>query len=344
MLAVLLSLSASADFGPHVAAITSESFARDVERRDNMTVWLLMFHGANCPMCKQIIPEFVEAARAAVGMARFGQVDSGAELALALRYKVVALPTFIVFHPRGKVVGPFRELRTAQAIVKFATEKIPDLSEKVTRRWIAVSNLKAAILFTEKAKAPPLWRAIACNFSSTLVRVGVSANATLDAAFGVIRKPTVLFVDGERRVAYEGPIAYQALRESIMQFFGGAITPTPAPTPTPRPLVRRLVSVDDFNEECKGKRRFCVIHGAQEIGGEFLEAAKRYGTDPLNFFVCGADCPLEFAKSGLWVIHHRRDAAVKFDGIDEIDLHLQRVIDASVVFQPLARLVGSEGP
>jgi thiol-disulfide isomerase/thioredoxin len=163
MLALLFLLSSSFDFGPNIVAITSEVFSRDVERRNNKTVWLLMFHGENCPMCKQIIPEFIEASHVAAGMVKFGQVDSSAELMLALRYKVVALPTFIVFHPRGKVVGLFRELRTAQAIVKFAIDLIPDFSTTVIADWISLSNLKATVLFGQKVKNPPLWEAIACN-------------------------------------------------------------------------------------------------------------------------------------------------------------------------------------
>jgi thiol-disulfide isomerase/thioredoxin len=339
MILSLFALSSSIDFGPHVAAITSERFAREVERRDNKTVWFLMFHGANCPACKQTYPEFIEASHLAAGMVKFGQIDSDPEILLATRYRVTALPTFLIFHPKGKTVGAFRDFQTAKAMVTAAIQKIPNLAITINESWLALPNLKAAVLLTNKQKVPPLWAAISCNFSSTIVKIGTSNNESIHKVFGVKRMPAVVLIDGERRVEYEGPIAFQILQDSIVKFFGGSVTPTPAPTPTPKPLVRKLAELGEFNTTCRGKATFCVIEGADEIDPLLVDTAKRYTPDPLEFFVCGPNCPLEWARTGVWVLHHKRDAGIRLDSLDDIDTHLQRVIDGSIGFKPLTTLI-----
>jgi hypothetical protein len=143
-------------------------------------------------------------------------------------------------------------------------------------------------------------------------------------------------MDGEKRLIYTGKIAYQNVRKALCDFFDGTAIPTPAATT----FVRKLRGSEDFWKQCRGKGVFCVVGPGDP---EFEAVARKHRRDKFRFWTCGDDCEEEFAKEGgIWIIHHKRDAAIKTGGMEELRGVLDRVIDGGAVFTPMEKLLQPE--
>lgn len=332
---LLLRLCACFNFGPAVRSLTSSSFASEVEKRDNKTVYFVMFHGTHCPACQMSYPEFDAAARESAGMIKFGEVNTNQQYALSAQFRITAIPTFIVFHPNGHT--NYMRDRSARSMLNFAASLIPDLSERADASWVPAPDApRAAVLLSTKATVPPLWKGISCAYDRNKrgIRIGFSNNRTLQTAFGVNALPAIVMVDGNKSAAYNGKNAFGLIRKAIDDFFNGIMPPTPTPRPTPPPVVvDALESSEEFDKHCRGKSVFCVLEGAEAASEEFRSAAKKYRHDPFRFYTCGSKCPLEFAKSGAWIIHHRRNAAVRLENANELGAALDRVLDGGARFE-----------
>ena len=337
--ALLLFLSFSSDFGSNVLKLTSKNFASEIDNRGNSTVYFVMFHGQHCPACRMAYPEFKTAAQEAAGLIKFGEVDTNSEGQLARRFQIMSIPTFIIFHPKGQTV--YMKERSARSILNAASHYIPHLAKPVDEDWIQKD--KAVILFSDKPTSPPLWAGISCAFEGSDIEIGFSNNETLSRKFDVVAFPTILMIEKDVKMAYGGKNKFSMIKQAINDFFEGKLRPTPTPEPTPPPkLIYDMEGQDELEKECKGKGLFCVIEGGDGPSEAFEAVAKKYRHDHFKFYTCGAKCPLHFAKQGVWILHHRRDAAIKLSGSDEIGSSLDRVIDGGAKFTPMSQLAQAQ--
>jgi thiol-disulfide isomerase/thioredoxin len=343
MLVLLSACVTCINFGPHVAGLTSTRFQREVDKRDNTTVWFVMFHGTHCPACQQAYPEFIRASNDGAGLVKFGQVDAGAEGYLSSRFRISSIPTFYIFYPGSHVL--WRDYPNARTMLNAAAQRIPDLATDVDDTWLADPELQAAILFTDKAKTAPIWAAISGNFSRTPIKIGKTTNMSFLSAFDVKKLPTILMINGPKRLTYRGKIAFPEVQKAIARFFEVDITetPTPAPTGTPLPPPRHLTDIEEYQRVCKGKGVFCVVFGAEEIPERLAAVAQKYKRDPVRFYACGERCPLDYARKGVWIMHHKREAAVWLETDEGLEGSLDRVLDGGATFKSLSALTSKSG-
>jgi thiol-disulfide isomerase/thioredoxin len=341
MLSFFLSLSFSVSFGANVKELTTSNFGKEVDKRDNMTVWAVMFHGTHCPACQMAYPEFIEAANEAVGMVKFGQVDTGTHYQLGSRFQIRSIPQFIMFHPGGQV--PYSRGRDSRQLLNEACRYIPQLAEPVDQSWLPAEGSKFAILFTDKRSCPPIWSAISCHLRNSTIRVGICRNVTLQHLFNVTRTPTILMIDGTVTMPFAGKITFPTIQKTIKDFFAGVLKPPPSPTPKViKPNIRPLLDLSEFNKECKNHGKFCVVEGSEKAGQKYELTAVKYRNDPFRFYLCGEKCPLVFARSGVWIFHHRRESVIRLDDSEDLNANLDRVIDGGAIFQPLSKFTQSE--
>ncbi|KAH0791393.1 Thioredoxin family protein [Histomonas meleagridis] len=346
MLSTLLCCCSAYKFGKNVIQLTANNFPKEVEKRDNKTVYFVMFHGTHCPACQMSYPEFDAAATEAAGMIKFGEVNTNQQYSLGSQFRITAIPTFIIFHPKGQMT--YMRDRSARSMLNTASRLIPNLAETVDEEWIPQNDTREVILFTDKPKAPPLWAGISCAFSDNnqSIRIGFSNNRTIHQKFNITSTPAILMINGDKQILYEGRNKYDLIKKTVKDFFNG-IMPSPKPTPKPTPvpvLIHNLTNIDEFNSHCKGKRIFCVIEGSDVPSEEFKSASKKYRHDPFMFYECGENCPLDFINDNIWILHHKRDAAIKVTDKSTIGSFLDRVLDGGAKFELLERLFKQPAP
>jgi thiol-disulfide isomerase/thioredoxin len=335
MLAHLAALSLSVNLGAHVTHLTTSKFEALVDGRDKKTVWFVMFHGEHCPSCQVVYPEVVRASQDGAGLVQFGEVDNRAEYALAQRFGVTTIPTFYIFAHRKELV--WREPVSARAILAAAAQHVPDLSRTVNASWLRDPALRAAILFSDSDAAPPVWAGVSCAVGDRIA-VGKTRNATYFRRFRVRKAPAIVLVDGDRQWTYTGPVAVPDIAGAIKRFFAGEITPTPAPTRPPRERARPIADAATFRRECRDSGAFCVLHGADAAATQLEDLAQCYNRDRFRFFTCGAECPLTYARSGVWIFHSRREEAIVVDDLGAVAAALDQVLDGTATFTPVKKL------
>ena len=319
---------------PYITKLTSQNFESEIDKRSNLTVYMVMFHGAHCPACQMAYPQYQEAAEESQGMIKFGEVDTSVEYSLGSRFQIHSIPTFIIFHPKGQTM--YNRERSARSFLNSASQFLPHLAQPVNEAWS--EKPKAVILFSDKPTSPPLWAGISCAFSGTDIEIGFTNNQTLARRFGITAFPTIYMIDKEIKMVYNGKNKFALIRKGINDFFEGKLRPTPTPEPTPLPkLIHQLESAEEIQNECKGKGVFCVIEGGEKPSRAFEAAAQKYRHDRFRFYTCGEKCPLEYAKKGILILHHRRDAAIR-SLEDELHANLDRVLDGGARFLPMAQV------
>jgi thiol-disulfide isomerase/thioredoxin len=345
MLAGLLVVAVSINFGPNVATLTGAKFSKEVDWRPNNTVWFVMFHGTHCPACQQIYPEFIKAANEAAGMVKFGQVNVNDEYSLAGRFSVRQIPAFYLFYPGGQ--SQYQEYPQSRKMLNAACARIPRLAEAINETWLANSESKSAILFTDKPACPPIWAAISCEFINSTLRIGISNDKAMRSKFKVTSVPSILLIDGDQQMTYEGKMAFPDVLKGIKSYFSDT-----EPKPTPKivihkkslsnVLVHKLVGLAEFNQECKGQGTFCVVEGAEKPSETYEKLAEKYRREKTQFYFCGQDCPLDYARSGVWILHHKREAGIRLESLDAFESTLERVLDGRGEFKPMSTFLGKD--
>jgi hypothetical protein len=306
MLAELVCLAVSLQFGVNVFHLMQALFDQEIENCSNTTVWFVMLHRPHCPACVAASADLNVASTEAAGMVRFGEIDVSVNPAVVRRYPIFSVPKFLIFHPRGHTQFLLR--RSAANFLNDATWHIPQLETEIDESLTG----KAAVLLTAMVPVPPLWAAISCAFADQPVRIGFSANDTLIKKFAVTSLPAIVFVDNDEARRYEGPINFWSIRNAIKTFIGEEDGPVP-------PL-------DDFETDCSGS--FCVIGPAS---GEFQDMAAEFGGRPFKFFVCGEYCP-DWAAVASWIIKEKT-MAIKCDSLGELREGIHAVVGGMADWQ-----------
>jgi len=342
MIFTFLSLSNCFAFGPSVVEVTDKNFRKVIENRRNESVYFVMFHGENCPACRQTYPSFVEAANSGFGMVHFAHVDAGSANMLSSKFEIRSIPTFKIFHSGGET--HYSGDRTTRSFLNAATKFIPNKSETVNQTWYpnpSPSIQHSAILFSNKPHAPPLWSAISCNFSSTPLRIGFSNEIQVLKAFNVTKPPVIGFVDNGIFEKYEGKLSYLDVQKAIFTKFYEIVKPTPAPTPIPPPS-SHVDNLSKFEATCKSSSKYCVLETLPIQSKEFTQLSNQYKNDPLRFVNCGEKCPFQEIDKGYWIFHTKRPVAIYSSDIDGIKIELSHLISGRPSWKPLSDLLNNK--
>lgn len=333
MLVFLLQTVKSANFGHSITELTSKNWEKQIKKRSNTTVYLVMFHGQHCPACQMAYPAFEEAGDEAAGMIKFGHVDTNKEYNIASQFNIRGIPHFIIFHPKGEKV--YNGDRSARSFLNTASRFIPNIAEDVDETWLPSNETKSVILFSDKTKAPPIWAGISCAFQGNKdgIRIGYSSNQEIRSKFNVTAVPWILMINNETSYVYSGKNSYSLIRKTIIDFFAGKIKRPQPKTPVPVSILK-MESIEEFNNACKGHGNFCVLLG-EKSDAQYQTIARKYRNDPFKFYECDEKCPFEFSKGAIHIFHHRRDAAIKVQTLVDLPTNLDRVIDGGARFTPI---------
>ncbi|KAK8798829.1 hypothetical protein WA158_007913 [Blastocystis sp. Blastoise] len=83
-------------------------------------VWMVEFYAPWCGHCKAMKDDYIKAANAMSGIARFGAVDATEEKQLAQKYNIQGFPTVYIFNPADKEPQQYQGQRDAKSFCNAA--------------------------------------------------------------------------------------------------------------------------------------------------------------------------------------------------------------------------------
>ena len=208
------------------------------------------------------------------------------------------------------------------------------MAEEIDETWKDMN--RTVILFSDKKKVPPLWKAISCHFVNKSVRIGFTDDEKMRKLFNIQILPTILMTDNGTHYVYPGKNSFQDIKKSIVNFFQGKIKIQKSNITVD---VEHLKSIEEFNEKCKGKGAYCVIRSNDQESSDFKQIAIKYRNDPFKFFFYDKACSLDYVKDGIYIIHPRREAAIHVPTDNDLRVSLDRVIGGDAHFVPIAKLM-----
>lgn len=132
---VLCSLSVEALYPSNgdVVELTSSNFDRLVKNGDE--VWIVEFFAPWCGHCKNLVPEYIKAAKALKGVVKVGAIDADSHRSFTEQFGVKGFPTLKIFVD-GKPTD-YNDQRTASAFVEAGLKAA---SEKARRKLSGKSS------------------------------------------------------------------------------------------------------------------------------------------------------------------------------------------------------------
>ena len=329
-------------FNSNILEITDKNFNRLIEKRLNHSVIFLMFHGENCPACRQTYPAFSEAAELGLGMIKFAHVDANRAQQLSAKYQIRSIPTFKIFHTNGET--HYSGDRTSRSFLNAASKYLVDKSLSVNESWYPNENSLidySTILFSDKSITPPLWSAISCNLSNTSISVGFTNNKNILKKFNITKTPTIIFINKGNIQIYQGKLSFNDVRNQINNTFYELLKPTPTPTPIPPPS-SHVDSLIKFESTCKLSSKYCIIETLSIQSLNFTILSNKYKNDPLRFINCGEKCPFIEMKNGYWIFHPKKDVAMFAIDLIELKILIEKLIQGVPKWIPLNSLLNKE--
>jgi len=254
-----------------VVDITDKNF-KDVVLGEELPI-MVEFFAPWCGHCKALAPEWEKAATNLKGVLPLGKVDCTVHQQLCSKYDVKGYPTIKCFSEKGKKVVDYQQARQASAIVRFATDQIPDKISRVKDESSLQTYLDKSssqphvILFTSKAEVAPLFKALAVTYHNKIlfaqVKKGVSA---VEQKYNVQHFPTVLAVTGESVANFDGAIGPENLNTWLAGMSGEGEVPVTEEGPKSKaPLKPKVVvessfteaTADNLKDMCSSK--LCVV-------------------------------------------------------------------------------------
>ena len=341
MFSFLLSFACCGSHGKYVTELTTKTFRKLVEGRNETTVWIVDFQGDYCPACRQAAPYFAEAAQKSLGMVRFGSLDTTKNQEIAAQFNIRYIPTFIIFYPGGKHKVYMGE-RSTRGFSNAAAKYIPNHSQEIDETWNDDSS-KSVILFTNKRVVPPMWAAISCNFlESDDIRIGHALDSTHAEEFNVTAFPTVLAMDGAKTRTFDGTPSFKAISTFITKFFDGTL-PDPTPKPTPRPkgaVIEKIDTEEQFEKLCRAHKNCVIMKG--DATEDFKKAAAKFQHDPFLFATTEGNSDMAYIKEGTWLFHRSQEKAYIVNSQDQLITALDRILDGSLQWKKLDDLKNQE--
>lgn len=327
-------------FNYPILTLTDDNFPTIIDKRSPGSVYFVMFHGEHCPACRMSYPALTAAAKKSSELINFCHVDCSRNPRLAERFRIMSIPTFIIFNNGKPFV--YNGQRTAHDFIIASTKYIPDKTEKINNSNIGSFN-HGVIMFDDKKKVPALWRGISANLTQRGVRVGYSTDKELISDFESDESRFIAYIDDEGK-REELPLSskFSDLYATISEKFG--ITPMPTPEPkssssskpstnsnsnTSQQPIKSFDTITDFNTLCKGHSGICVVDFEKEPTEKFIAIQKRYQRKKFVFANCKNSEIFGEMKKGLYIFHPKKDMCIFSEDYDQLSENLERVADGS---------------
>lgn len=346
-LQLLLIKSFSYPFPSTVKNLNDDNFHDIIDNRNNKSIFMVMFHGEHCPACKAAYPAFAEASRKGIGLVSFGHVDCSSNSLLSYRFKIRAIPTFIVFHPGGET--SFRAFsRTASSFLNGALSYLPDFSVPANATWIDFknhpenNNMNAIVYLTDRWSIPDDWKTLAFNFSTyPNLTFGYANDRRTKKEFTEVIKENqigidlkkefsktkdfIIFVKNGSATRYDGKFVFRRLQSEIYRHFNLARKIYEKPQ-------EKLSTKVDFIAMCYNKQRYCVVDTTNFNNKESnlylsnalknISKSEKYKNQPFRFLICGKTCPSVNMKSKcVYIFNKNKDEMleISLEQFDDIN-------------------------
>ncbi|KAK8875896.1 hypothetical protein M9Y10_006072 [Tritrichomonas musculus] len=331
-----------------ILTLTDDNFPTIIDKRSPGSVYFVMFHGDHCPACRMTYPALTTAAKKSAELVNFCHVDCSRNPKLAERFRIMSIPTFIIFNNGKPFV--YNGQRTPHDFIVAATKYIPDKTEKVNSTNIG-DFTQGVIMFDDKKKVPALWRAISTNLTQRGIRIGYSTDKDLISEFESEESRFIAYVDkdGKRE---ELPLSskYSDVYATIAEKFG--ITPNPTPEPksnsnskssgrsgSNQPTeIKNFKSITEFNVICKGTSRICIVEMEKEPSEQYLAIRKKFQKARFSFNYCSNSEIFGDMQKGLYIFHPKKDMCIFCENYDQLSENLERILDGSAKWTKMNKI------
>jgi len=260
--------------------------------------WMIEFYAPWCGHCKSLAPHWKKAALKMRGMVKFGAVDATAHKQLASKYVVKGYPTIKYFgEGLPKEAQDYQYGRTAKILSRFAktlmtSKHIGEVQSGEAETFISTldGDTPRALLVTNKASPPELWRALSTEFQGD-IKFGIVSNAE-DGILGVKNVPGILLktLKADKPIIYKGELNMPAIASWLYESTGiTELTPESISKKAAeekkrlqkekeekellRKMVHNIDSQKDFDALCSKGSTVCAVAFVSENSSE--EEVKR---------------------------------------------------------------------
>ena len=324
MLSLLFAISVGA--AVEVPTFTAPEFRDNVLKREDGSLWLVLFIGLSSKAAFKAEREFRKAASQASSLSNFAIVNLTEEPFLQRKLQIEYVPLCKVYHASG--IDDYTGKMTASAFVNLATDKLPNYVRTFDRKWIGES-LPSVVLFTDQIKVPSLWAALSVKFKDQLARFGICSEFHIHREMGISRLPTVVFFNSSGQVRYRGEMKEEDLSTAINEFIEGKLADA---GPEDDDGFYRL---SEFEDQCRG-RDFCVLYTGKDLSETFRQVRATCKRHPMKFLYGDSEVPVNGMKRGVYYVWNpRRRAVIEVSDVAGLSEVIDRVIDGGAKWQKI---------
>jgi hypothetical protein len=315
-----------------VITLTSPEFRDLVLKRDETTIWLVLFVGLNLKPCIKAEREFRKAAPLVSGLAKFAVVNASEEPFLQRRLGIDYVPLLKVYHAGG--VEDYRGKYNVNGFIDCVSNKMPNFVRTFDRKWLD-ENLPSVVLFTDQIRVPTIWAALSLHYREQFIRFGICSEFHLHKEMSIARLPTIYFYNSSTSIRYRGEMKDADLREAVDRFLNGTLS---SEADFDDEGFYRLT---EFEEHCRG-RDFCVLHTGDDLSEEYRKIRLTCRRHPMKFFYGSSEVPFPQLRLGQYYIWNpRRKAVISVEQISELTGAIDRVIDGGARWLNLDEMDGT---
>jgi len=286
LLAFLATANALYEEGSGIKVLDASNFDKFVGNAGQLAV--VEFFAPWCGHCKQLVPEYIKAAKKLKGMVDVYAIDASdqknAEIAQA--HGIRGFPTIMLFN--GPKVIPYESQRTGDAIVAFAmkyVKSVKKLTAKNHEKWLKKKDKVRVMLFTKKAEGSEFFNALSNKFTDHAEFGVVRKDKKIGKKFKVdyTDKNTILIFEtgSVEPIWYTGAMRARPFKKFLMKY-------TPGMEPDPEDFLPKVLDESCWQQSCK-KKGLCVMvitnHNEEEserVHDSLLEAQE--ATDSASLF------------------------------------------------------------
>lgn len=347
LLHILLANSFSYPFPSSVIDLNDLNFHEIIDERANKSIFMVMFHGDHCPACRAAYPAFSDASRKGLGIVSFGHVDCSANSMLSYRFKIRAIPTFMVFHPGGESTF-YSFKRNAMSFLNGALSYLPDYSVPANSSWVDFKNhpenlnINAVVYLSSRWSIPDDWKTLAFNFSTypnitfgyandrhtkkDFIETIKSNQIDFDLQKELNEKnDVVFFIKNGSLTKSQVKLSFRPLQGEIFRHFNLLRKVYEKPQ-------EKVSTKLDFTAMCRNKQRYCVIDtttfsNSKDKQNNFLSDAlknisksEKYKKAPFRFLICGKTCPnINMKSKRVYIFNTNKEEMIEINLEDYIE-------------------------
>jgi len=326
MIPLLLAIAASDE--DTIINLTSPGFRDYVLKRDDTTIWLVLFVARGPKVgkaCAKAVREFRKASITAKSLARFAMVNLTEEPFLQRRIGIDYVPLLKIYYPGG--TEDYRGKLNENGYLECISAKMPNFVRTFDRKWLD-EPLPSIVLFTDQIRIPTVWASLSLQYRDQFLRFGICSEFHLHREMSIARLPTVYFYNNSNAIRYRGEMNEAELKSAIDSYLNGSLSADDAFDD------EGFYRLTEFEEHCRG-RDFCVLHTGSGLPPEYRRVRQICKRHPMKFFYGAKGAPLKDLKEDVYYIWNpRRKGIIEVEDVANLAGAIDRVIDGGAKWTP----------